>query len=123
MPDSDYLLLADPIHLMYLANFFVDPFSLGGGFRGYLLLRRDGYTKLIHENRLPDSVNEAHVDERRVVPWYDAQSPAHGPRQLAPLRGRQPDRAGPADSRPRRRPLRPDRHPHAGRSAPPKGSR
>jgi len=30
-PDTDYLLLSDPIHLVYLANFFVDPFSLGGG--------------------------------------------------------------------------------------------
>jgi Xaa-Pro dipeptidase len=94
MPDSDYLLLADPIHLMYLANFHVDPFSLGGGFRGYLLLRRDGYTKLIHENRLPESVNEAHVDECRVVPWYDAQSPAHGPRQLAPLEAVNPTGPG-----------------------------
>ena len=71
-PEGDYLLLSDPIHLMYLANFFVDPFSLGGGFRGYLLLRNDGHTKLIHENRLPESVDESHVDERRIVPWYDA---------------------------------------------------
>lgn len=84
-PDSDYLLLADPIHLMYLANFWVDPFSLGGGFRGYLLLRKDGHAKLIHDNRLPKSVEQAHVEERRVVPWYDGQSPGRGPRQLAPL--------------------------------------
>lgn len=94
MPDTDYLLLTDPIHLMYLANFYVDPFSLGGGCRGYLLLRRDGYTKLIHENRLPDSVNQAHVDERRIVPWYDAQAPAHGPRQLAPLEAVNPTGPG-----------------------------
>jgi Xaa-Pro aminopeptidase len=93
-PDGDYLLLADPIHLMYLANFFVDPFSLGGGFRGYLLLRKDGYTKLIHENRLPDSVEAAHVDERRIVPWYDAQSPARGPRQLAGLEAVNPHGSG-----------------------------
>jgi Xaa-Pro aminopeptidase len=84
-PDSDYLLLADPIHLMYLANFWVDPFSLGGGFRGYLLLRADGHAKLIHDNRLPESVEQAHVDERRVVSWYDGQSPQICPRQLAPL--------------------------------------
>ncbi|MBY0524067.1 MAG: Xaa-Pro peptidase family protein [Gemmataceae bacterium] len=83
--DSDYLLLSDPIHLAYLANFSVDSFSLGAGFRGYLLLRKDGHTKLIHENRLPASVEQAHVDERRVVDWYDGQSPGHGPRQLAPL--------------------------------------
>jgi Xaa-Pro aminopeptidase len=45
---------------------------------------------LIHDNRLPHSVEQAHVDERRVVPWYDGQSPGHGPRQLAPLEGVNP---------------------------------
>ena len=55
------------IHLMYLANFFVDPFSLGGGFRGYLLLRRDGHATLVHDNRLPKSVEQAHVDDRRIL--------------------------------------------------------
>src|SRR6184192_2007240 len=93
-PDTDYLLLSDPIHLMYLANFFVDPFSLGGGFRGYLLVRKDGNAKLIHDNRLPHSVDEAHVDERRVIPWYDGQSPGKGPRQLAPLEAVNPQGAG-----------------------------
>ncbi len=82
-PDSDHLVLSDPLHLMYLANFFVDPISLGGGFRGFLILRQDGHTILIHDNRLPHTVDEAHVDERLVVPWYDGQSPADGPRQLA----------------------------------------
>ncbi len=84
-PETDYLLLADPIHLIYLANFVVDPFSLGAGFRGYLLVRRDGHAKLIHDNRLPKSVEQAHVEERRVVTWYDGQAPGRGPRQLAPL--------------------------------------
>ncbi|MGE3804059.1 MAG: M24 family metallopeptidase [Gemmataceae bacterium] len=84
-PDTDYLLLADPVHLVYLANFYVDPFSLGAGFRGYLLVRKDGHAKLIHDDRMPASVNAAHVDERRVVPWYDGQSPGKGPRQLAAL--------------------------------------
>ena len=36
-PDSDHLHLADPLHLTYLANFWVDPFSLGAGFGGFLL--------------------------------------------------------------------------------------
>ena len=38
-PDTDHLRLGDPLHLMYLANFYVDPFSLGGGYGGYLLMR------------------------------------------------------------------------------------
>src|SRR5437764_13685176 len=93
-PESDHVRLADPIHLMYLANFHVDPFSLGGGFGGYLLLRRDGRAKLLHDDRLPASAAESHVEERVVIPWYDAQSPARGPRQLAPLREVNPFHAG-----------------------------
>jgi Xaa-Pro aminopeptidase len=86
-PDTDHLRLHDPIHLMYLANFPVDPFSLGAGFGGYLLLRQDGHAKLLYDNRLPESVRDAHVEERVVVPWYDGQSPGRGPRQLALLLG------------------------------------
>jgi Xaa-Pro aminopeptidase len=82
-PKMDRLVLADPIHLMYLANFWVDPFSLGAEFGGFLVLHRDGQATLFHDNRLPQSVEEAHVDERQVVTWYDGQSPGHGPRQLA----------------------------------------
>lgn len=93
-PEQGYLLLSDPIHLAYLANFWVDPISLGAGFSGYLLIRGDGHAKLLHDNRLPDSVKEAHVDETVVVPWYDGQSPAIGPRQLAPLRDVNPTRHG-----------------------------
>jgi hypothetical protein len=89
-PESDHLRLTDPVHLTYLANFFVDPFSLGAGFGGCLLLRSDGYGKLLHEDRLPDSVKEAHADEVVEVPWYDAQSPARGPRQLALLNATNP---------------------------------
>jgi Xaa-Pro dipeptidase len=93
-PDSDYLLLSDPIHLMYLANFFVDPFSLGGGFRGCLLVRQDGHAKLLYDNRMPGSAKEAHVDEVRVVPWYDGQTPGRGPRQLALLESVNPHGSG-----------------------------
>jgi Xaa-Pro dipeptidase len=84
-PDADYLLLADPIHLMYLANFWVDPISLNAGFRGYLLLRKDGGAKLLFDNRLQEAAEAAQVDECRSVQWYDGQSPGKGPRQLAVL--------------------------------------
>jgi Xaa-Pro aminopeptidase len=94
LPDGDYLLLTDPIHLTYLANFWVDPFSLGAGFGGALLLRQDGRAKLLHDNRLPKSAEQAHVEERRVVPWYDGQSPGRGPRQLALLDAVNPHGAG-----------------------------
>jgi Xaa-Pro aminopeptidase len=84
VPVGDFLLLADPFHLIYLANFWVDPISLGACFGGYLLLRRDGHATLIHGNKLPQTVAQAHVDARQVVDWYDGEAPAHDPRQLAP---------------------------------------
>ena len=93
-PDQDFLLLSDPIHLAYLAGFWVDPISLGGGFGGYLLLRKDGHAKLLHDNRLPHSVDSAQVDERIVIPWYDGQHPSTGPRQLACLADVNPTRHG-----------------------------
>jgi Xaa-Pro aminopeptidase len=68
---------------MYLANFHVDPFSLGADYRGLLELRRDGTATLWHDNRLPKSVDMAHVDERKIANWYDGQTPGQGPRRLA----------------------------------------
>lgn len=93
-PETDYLLLSDPIHLVYFANYFVDPISLGAGFPGYLMIRKDGHAKLLHENRAPKSVLAAHVEERRSIPWYDGNSPGHGPRQLAVLAEVNPMRTG-----------------------------
>ena len=93
-PDGDHLRLADPIHLMYLANFHVDPFSLGAGFGGVLATRRDGHAKLLHDNRLPESASLAHVEERVEVPWYDGQSPGGGWRQLALLGDVNPAHSG-----------------------------
>ncbi len=94
-PDSDHLRLHEPIHLAYFANFYVDPFSLGAGFGGVLLLRKDGQAKLLHDSRLPKSAaGLAHVDEDFVVTWYDGQSPGKGPRQLALLQAVNPAHAG-----------------------------
>lgn len=93
-PETDYLLLSDPIHLVYFANYWVDPISLGAGFPGYLLVRKDGHAKLLCENRAPKSTLVAHVDERRTIPWYDGQTPGRGPRQLAVLSEVNPTRGG-----------------------------
>ena len=93
-PESDYLLLSDPIHLVYFANYFVDPISLGAGFPGCLLVRKDGHAKLLCDNRAPKSTLSAHVDERRSIAWYDGQTPGNGPRQLAVLKEVNPMRSG-----------------------------
>jgi len=93
-PESDHLRLSDPIHLMYLTGFHVDPFSLGAGFGGVLLLRQDGHGRLLHDDRLPKSVEQTHIEERIVVPWYDGQTPGQGPRELALLQAVNPTQTG-----------------------------
>ena len=109
-PESDHLRLGDWMHLVYLANFCVDPFSLAAGFGGFLLLRNDGHATLIHDNRMPESAKQAHVDGRKIVDWYDGQSPRT--RSRYPSSGRRcpaaehppPGRAGGHAPRRRRRP-------------------
>ena len=79
------LVIGDPVHLRYLANFHVDPFSLGADFGGFIVIRPDGHTTLYHDRRLPSSVQQAHVDERVVIPWYDGITAGQGPRHTALL--------------------------------------
>jgi hypothetical protein len=93
-PESDFLLLADPLHLVYFANYWVDPISLNVGMPGYLMIRKDGHAKLLCTNRTAKVLDAAHVEERRAIPWYDGQTPGHGPRQLAVLSEVNPMRGG-----------------------------
>lgn len=74
------VVLVDPNHLRYFANFSVEPISHGAGFGGLLVIRPDGHTSLFHDNKLPKSVEAAHVDERTPVEWYTGQAPQTGPR-------------------------------------------
>ncbi len=83
-PAVGALVLADPAHLRYFANFSAEPYSYGADFGGRLLVRKDGHGTLIFDNRMPArSVEQAHVDAQEKVTWYDGQSPSTGPRQLA----------------------------------------
>jgi Xaa-Pro aminopeptidase len=93
-PQGDHIRLGDPLHLAYLAGFHVDPISLNAGFGAVLILREDGHTRLLHDDRLKNAAAAAHVDERAVVPWYDGQSPGRGPRQLALMGGGNPAQGG-----------------------------
>jgi Xaa-Pro aminopeptidase len=72
-----------PDSLRYLAGFHVDPFSLGSGYGGVLALHPDGSTELWHDDRLPDSAPNCHVDKRHEVRWYDGRTPPLGIRALA----------------------------------------
>lgn len=77
------LVLADPIHLRYFANFFVDPFSLGADYGAILVIQPDGHATIYHDKRLPESIQQSHVNERVVMPWYDGQSAGMGDRRMA----------------------------------------
>ena len=70
----EWLLIADPRHVKYLANYWIPPFSFSGGERALLLLERDGKATLLGDNfALKSSMCEAFVDAEVVEKWYDHQ--------------------------------------------------
>jgi Xaa-Pro aminopeptidase len=70
--DVEWLLIADPRHVQYLANFWVQPLSFSGGERGLLLLERDGRSTLLGDNfALRSAAHEPYVDREIVETWYD----------------------------------------------------
>jgi Xaa-Pro dipeptidase len=76
------IVLADPIHLSYFADAYVDPISISADFGAFLVIQPDGGTKLIHDHRAPKSLESAWVDERVALPWYAGETPGQGPRRL-----------------------------------------
>ena len=70
--DVEWLLIADPRHVHYLSNFWVQPLSFSGGERGMLLLERDGGATLFGDNfALRSAAGEPYVDREVVEDWYD----------------------------------------------------
>lgn len=78
---STPLVLGDPLHLRYLANLYVDPFSLGADYGALLHLTPDGETTLYYDHRLPKTYESAHVAKKEAVKWYDGQRAGQGPRR------------------------------------------
>jgi Xaa-Pro aminopeptidase len=82
----DHIVLGDPLHLRYFANFYVNPISSSAEFGGLLLLRREGPATLFFDNRISSpTIKNAFADEKQATAWYDGQSPAREPRQLVPF--------------------------------------
>lgn len=75
------IVLADPLHLRYFANFYVEAVSSSADFGGLLVLQPDGRSTLYHDNKLP-GVGAACVDERKALPWYTGQEPETGSRRM-----------------------------------------
>ena len=70
--DVEWLLVADPRHLQYLANFAVQILSFSGGERGWLLLERSGRSTLLGDNfAIRAAASTPFVDREIVEKWYD----------------------------------------------------
>ncbi len=70
--DVQWVLIADPRHVQYLANFWVQPLSFSGGERGLLLLERNGKATLMGDNfAIRSAAHKPHVDREILTPWYD----------------------------------------------------
>ena len=71
---ADWVLVADPRHVQYLANFWVQPLSFSAGERGLLLLERSGRATLLADNfTLRSAVHKPFIDREIITPWYDHQ--------------------------------------------------
>lgn len=73
VPDHlQWILIADPRHVLYLSNFLVQPFSFSRGERALLLLDRVKGVTLIGDNfTLRSAAAEFFVDHVAIEPWYD----------------------------------------------------
>jgi Xaa-Pro aminopeptidase len=70
--DVEWLLIADPRHVQYLANFWVPALSFSGGERGLLLLERSGDATLLGDNfALRSAAHDPYVTREVVEKWYD----------------------------------------------------
>ncbi|MBW3539634.1 MAG: Xaa-Pro peptidase family protein, partial [Planctomycetes bacterium] len=70
--DIEWVVVADPRHVHYLANFLVHPLSFSGGERGLLILEREGSATLVADNFARRSAaGEPFVDDEVIHDWYD----------------------------------------------------
>jgi Xaa-Pro aminopeptidase len=70
--DCEWLLIADPRHVLYLSNFLIHPLTFSAGERAWLLLERDGEATLLGDNfTLRSRAGEPFVDDEVMVKWYD----------------------------------------------------
>lgn len=73
--DCQWVLVSDPKHLVYFANFWKSPFTYSASDAGaMLLLRRGGEAVLIGDNLTAEAADEAHVDRRVLPTWYDGKN-------------------------------------------------
>lgn len=68
----DWVLIADPRHVLYLSGFLIQPLSFSVNERGWLLLERQGPATLLADNFARRSALAApFVDIEELETWYD----------------------------------------------------
>jgi Xaa-Pro aminopeptidase len=73
----EWILLSEPRHLMYFANFHAPPFTFRTqNASALLVLGADGTSTLVTDNLLAVFADKAHVDERIVAEWYNGVASA-----------------------------------------------
>jgi Xaa-Pro aminopeptidase len=73
----DWILIADPQHLMYLANFWSSPFVFrSANAAAMLILGQDGSSILVVDTMQRNFAAEAHVQQVSAYPWYDGKHTA-----------------------------------------------
>jgi Xaa-Pro aminopeptidase len=77
----DFLVVGDPSHLIYFANYVPSPFEFRTVESSALLVLEPDRSTLIADNLLGPYLDNAHVDEVVAPTWYD------GTRPTAPRRG------------------------------------
>jgi Xaa-Pro aminopeptidase len=77
----DVLIIGDPSHLVYFANYVPSPFEFRTVESSALLVLEPGRATLIADNLLEPYLEKAHVDEVIAPTWYDGSKPT------APRRG------------------------------------
>lgn len=72
--DVEWVLVADPRHVQYLCNFWVQPLSFSGGEKCWLCLERSGRATLMGDNfAVRAGAHKPHVDREIITKWYDHQ--------------------------------------------------
>jgi Xaa-Pro aminopeptidase len=70
-PRPDALVIADPQHLVYFANYYQSPFVFRSNDAGAMLIATpDGKATLVADNLLVGFAEQAHVDEAITPIWY-----------------------------------------------------
>ncbi len=77
----DFLIVGDPSHLIYFANYVPSPFQFQNVESSALLVMEPARATLVADNVLQPFTDKAHVDQVIAPTWYDCSGPTE-PRRL-----------------------------------------